>query len=305
MAMISNPKVAKSSNFFYCKKCEYKTLKKNNYEKHLLTLKHFQAMVSNPKVATREKVAKSSNPHYKCSHCSKEYSDNSGLWRHKKKCFTDIELTKLSSQLPPHLVMKLIEQNTQLQNTLLEQNKNIIELSKNSGNNTNITNSNNKTFNLQLFLNDTCKDAINLSDFINQIKVSMGDLEETGRIGYAEGISKVFIKNLNDLEDDKRPIHCSDSKRTILYIKDDNQWSKDTDESTQLTKAIKTVAHKNIKQISEWQKQNPHFSDPASKQNDKYQKIVSNSMSGSTQEEADKNYEKIIKNIAKEVIIDK
>jgi hypothetical protein len=165
-------------------------------------------------------------------------------------------------------------------------------LAEKAGNN-NINFNNNKTFNLNVFLNETCKDAINLTDFVNQIQVSIKDLEETGTLGYAEGISKVFIKNLNDIDYNMRPIHCSDSKREILYIKDDNQWTKDDEQKTTLTKAIKQVAHKNIKQISEWQKLNPEFSDPDSKQNDRYQKIILNSMSGSTKEESDKNYEKI------------
>jgi len=154
-------------------------------------------------------------------------------------------------------------------------------------------------------VNETCKDAINLTDFVDQIKLSINDLEETGKIGYVEGISKVFIKNLNGIDLTRRPIHCSDTKRETIYIKDENQWSKDDENKTVLTKAIKHVANKNIKQISEWQKINPHYSDPESKQNDKYMKIVLNSMSGSTKEESDKNYEKIIKNIAKETVIDK
>jgi hypothetical protein len=179
-----------------------------------------------------------------------------------------------------------------------------MELAQKAGNNNN-NNNNNKTFNLQLFLNETCKDAINLTDFVNQIQVSISDLEETGKLGYAEGISKVFIKNLNDIDYSNRPIHCSDSKREILYIKDDNQWIKDDEQKTNLTKAIKQVANKNIKKISEWQQLNPEYNNPDSKQNDKYMKIVLNSMSGSTKEEADKNYEKIAKNIAKEVVIEK
>jgi hypothetical protein len=126
-----------------------------------------------------------------------------------------------------------------------------MELAQKAGNNNN-SNNNNKTFNLQVFLNETCKDAINLSDFVNQIQVSIGDLEETGKLGYAEGISKVFIKNLNDIDYSNRPIHCSDSKRETLYIKDDNQWTKDDEQKSNLTKAIKQVANKNIKKISDW-----------------------------------------------------
>jgi hypothetical protein len=245
---------------------------------------------------------------YQCELCGKEYKARNGLWYHKQKCKLlkkePISVINNNSQITPELIIELIHQNKELQQTLIDQNKTILELAQKAGNNNN-NNNNNKTFNLQVFLNETCKDAINLSDFVNQIQVSINDLEETGKLGYAEGISKVFIKNLNDIDYSNRPIHCSDSKRETLYIKDDNQWFKDDEQKTNLTKAIKQVANKNIKKISEWQQLNPNYSDPESKQNDKYMKIVLNSMSGSTKEEADKNYEKIVKNIAKEVIIEK
>jgi hypothetical protein len=204
------------------------------------------------------------------------------------------------------LIMMLIKDNSEFKNMMFEQNKSMMEIIKNGTHNTIISNNNNnKTFNLQLFLNDTCKDAINLSDFINQIQISVKDLEETGKLGYAEGISKVFIKNLDDIDYNLRPIHCSDAKRETIYIKDNNEWLKDDDKKSNLTKAIKQVANKNIKQISEWQKLHPEYNNPDSKQNDKYMKIVLNSMSGSSKEEAEKNYEKIAKNIAKGVIIEK
>jgi hypothetical protein len=144
-----------------------------------------------------------------------------------------------------------------------------------------------------------------MTDFVNQLQVSLSDLEITGRIGYTEGISKVFIKNLNEINYTDRPLHCSDVKRETLYIKDDNKWIKDDEQKSSLTKAIKQVANKNIQQISEWQKLHPDFSNPESKVNDKYMKIILNSMSGSTKEESDKNYEKIAKNVIKEVAIDK
>jgi hypothetical protein len=152
-------------------------------------------------------------------------------------------------------------------------------------------------------LNETCKDAINLSDFVDQITLSLEDLEETSKVGYAEGISNVIIRNLKEIDYKERPLHCNDYKREILYIKDNNKWIRDDKEK--LTNAIKIVANKNMKQIPNWQKANPGYNDPKSKKNDKYMKMLCEVMSGSTKEEQQKNYNKIIKNISKEVIIDK
>ena len=154
-------------------------------------------------------------------------------------------------------------------------------------------------------MNETCKNAINLTDFVDSIKVQIKDLEKVGEKGYAEGISEIFINNLQQLNTHSRPIHCSDFKRETLYIKDSEQWTKDDEDKTTLTKAIKQVANKNIKQISEWQKLHPKYSDPDSKQNDKYMKMLCEVMSGSSKEEQQRNYNKIIKNITKEVVIDK
>jgi hypothetical protein len=184
----------------------------------------------------------------------------------------------------------------------------MIELAKNTGNNNNnnnITTNNNNSFNLNFFLNETCKNAMNIMDFVNQLQVGIKDLEETGRVGFSEGISKIFINGLKEIDVTDRPVHCSDSKRETLYIKDNNQWNKEDEDKSLLTNAIKHVAHKNMKQISEWTKEHPEYNDSESRQNDKYLKIVCESMSGGSQEETNKNYNKIIKNIAKETIINK
>jgi hypothetical protein len=197
--------------------------------------------------------------------------------------------------------MKVLEQNQEL-------TKQIIELSKQSSvtNNTNNTiNNNNNNFSINVFLNETCKDALNITDFVDSLVLSINDLEETGRLGYANGISKIFINGLKNLDIDKRPLHCSDIKRNTLYIKDDNQWIKETNETPLLTKAIKNVSNKNIQTIFECQKLNPHYNDSDSKQNDKYNKIICEAMSGSCKEEQLKNYEKIVNKIAKEVVIEK
>jgi hypothetical protein len=166
-------------------------------------------------------------------------------------------------------------------------------------------NSHNKTFNLQVFLNETCKNAINISDFIDQLQVSISDLEETGRLGFAEGISKIFINNLKQMDIPDRPLHCSDVKRETIYIKDNNEWTKDSDDNPMLINAIKHVSNKNMKKINEWKKINPEHIDSSSKANDKYLKIICESMPGSTKEESDKNYKKIVKKIVKETVIDK
>jgi hypothetical protein len=158
---------------------------------------------------------------------------------------------------------------------------------------------------LNLFLNETCKNAMNISEFVSSIQLNIDDLEHTGRNGYIEGITNIFLKNLNNLEKHMRPLHCSDLKREILYIKENNKWEKEIDQKPILTNAIKTIANKNIKQIQNWKDIYPDCIESDSKKNNMYLKIVSNSMSGSSQEECNKNYNKIIKNIAKETVIQK
>jgi len=191
----------------------------------------------------------------------------------------------------------MVQQNQEL-------TKQIVELVKTGGthHNTNNVNSHNK-FNLNVFLNEECKDAINISDFVSSLVVSVKDLEETAKLGYTEGISKIFLDGLLSMNTHSRPIHCSDSKREILYIKDQDKWERDNETNDKITKAIKTVAYKNIKMIPEWIKENPDYNDSSSKTNDTYFKIVLNSMSGSTEEEQKKNINKIISNVAKEVVI--
>ena len=301
--MLANLNPKKSQKEYTCGACDYNTSSFKDYKKHLSTAKHQRLMNTNE---VSQKIPNNKEDHI-CE-CGKSYRHMSSLCKHKKTCQLIVKPIQgqINTEITPELIIEIIKQNKELQQTLIEQNKTIIELANKAGTNNCInSNNNNKTFNLQVFLNETCKDAINLTDFINQIQLSVTDLEETGKLGYAEGISKVFIKNLNDIDFTERPIHCSDSKREILYIKNDNQWSKDDEQKTNLTKAIKQVANKNIKQISEWQKLNPEYNDPDSKQNDKYMKIVLNSMSGSTVEEQKNNINKIIKNVAKEVIIEK
>jgi uncharacterized protein YegL len=171
--------------------------------------------------------------------------------------------------------------------------------------NNNSYNTTNNAFNLNLFLNETCKNAMNITDFVSSINMTLDDLENTGRTGYIEGISNIIVKNLNNLERHMRPLHCSDYKREVLYIKDNDEWLKETENKPILTNAIKIIANKNIKQISKWKDNYPDCNKSDSKKNDLYLKIVSNSMNGSSKEEGEKNIHKIISNIAKKVIIEK
>jgi hypothetical protein len=261
-------------------------------------------------INSQQKVSESINDQNDtniCNVCGKTYQNRSGLWRHKKKAqcnpeknnYNHLIIENKDTKQLTELVMKVVEQNQEL-------TKQIIELSKtpHSSISNSTVNSHNK-FNLNVYLNETCKNAINISDFVSSLIVSVNDLEETSRVGYAEGVSNIFLNGLKQLDVHDRPVHCADQKREVLYIKDNNEWTKDTDDKATLTKAIKQVAHKNIKKISEWQKLNPEYNDPDSKQNDKYQKILLNAMSGSTKEESDKNYEKIIKNVVKNTVIEK
>jgi hypothetical protein len=302
MAIFSKDFQPKSSSKFYCNYCDYNTSKKSNYEEHLLTLKHKKSMIGNDNSSNSSHLKPNIEIKYFCNNCNKKYKDNSGLWRHKKKCnISTIEDMCNEELSDKELMMMIVKQNSQLLDVIKNGTHNTISSNNNNSNN----NSHNKTFNLQFFLNETCKDAINISDFVSSIKPQLADLENTGRVGYVEGISNIILNNLNNLNNHERPLHCSDHKREVIYIKDNNEWIKENDDKPILTKAIKVIANENIKNISEWRKLNPDCTDSDSKKNNLYLKIVSNAMSGSSAEETNKNINKIISNVAKEVIIDK
>jgi hypothetical protein len=271
-------------------------------DNHLLTAKHQLATGSN------QKEAKISSD-FTCHLCKKNYKDKSGLWRHKKTCqlINEEKVEEKSHSLgkeESEIIKMLIKDNSEMKSIMMEVVKSIQPNNNTTNNNNSHNTTNNNHFNLQIYLNETCKDAINLTDFVESLQVKLKDLEETARLGYSEGVSRIFINGLNELDVCKRPIHCSDAKRETLYVKDKNEWTKDSDKE-KLTNAIKTVGKKNIQQITEWQKKYPEYRDPASRHNDKYLKMLCNAMNGSTDDEQEKNMEKIIRNITKEVVIDK
>jgi len=246
------------------------------------------------------------NTKYHCENCEKTFNDRAGLWRHKKKCLKEDDqyIDGINIKDKDALVLHLLKQNGELQNKIIEMAKNTSQITNNT-NNTNSHNTTNNAFNLNFFLNETCKDAMNISDFVSSIKLNLEDLENTGRQGYIEGISNIIITNLNNLEQCFRPLHCSDLKREVLYIKENNKWEKETSDKPILTKAIKIIANENIKQIKNWCEKYPDCTKSNSKKNDLYLKIVSNSMNGLTHEEGCNNINKIISNVAKQTVIQK
>ena len=301
---------------FVCETCNVKCSHKGDWNKHLLTAKHIKSI--NMIIHDNNLSQKIPEINEHICLCGKKYKYISGLSRHKKNCS---ELTNTSSNETPkpsaemfmillNQNMELIKQNQEFKNLLSEQNKNMFEIANKIGNttnntNTNCNNTNNNQFNLQFFLNETCKDALNLTDFVEQIKLQLSDLDMIGRVGYVEGITKIFLRNLKDIDVCKRPIHCSDIKRETLYVKDKDAWEKENNENVKITRAIKEVEHKNIKQLPQWREENPAAEDTETKKHMEYQNILLEAMGGSTSEDDNKKREKIIRNIAKEVVIDK
>jgi hypothetical protein len=240
------------------------------------------------------------------------YKHNSSLCKHKKTCHlhdnitqpieSNIQTKEVLSTETMNLLMEILKQNQEFKQLIMEQMK---EKNTFIQQNTN-TNCNNKNkFNLNFFLNETCKNAMNIMDFANSLQVQLTDLETTGKIGFVDGISKIIVKGLNELEVDKRPVHCSDLKREVLYVKDKNKWEKENKERTTIKKVIKQVAHKNMKQLPNWIEKNPHYNDYYNAQNDEYLHLINNAIAGSTNEENENKYNKIIHNISKEIVIDK
>jgi len=308
METVGNKSLAKTSYKFYCETCDYGTSKKCNFDVHCCSIKH-----KNNVSETNGNVllAKTCNTKNVCNICEKNFTNRSGLWKHKKKCKNEESNDILDIFSDKNIILEILKSNKEFKDIIIEQGKNMLEMANKIGsnncNNTNTnTNSNNNThFNLQFFLNETCKDALNLTDFVEQFKLQLSDLDMVGRVGYTEGMSKLFIKNLNELDVHKRPIHCSDLKRETLYVKDKDTWEKENSENVKLKQAIKKVEHKNIKQIPQWKEENPTADDTETKKHMEYQNILLEVMGGSTMEDDNKKHEKIIKNIAKEVAIEK
>ena len=324
---------------YSCELCQYITINRYDYKKHLVTRKHTDQMVSaiNPvKPAIKKAQIPQDDKCIECNGCGQKYAHKSSMYRHKKSCdklckkqqhynasgvLLDplkqqellLSLLKDNQEFKELMIeqrkMQLEQNNMQLQQqkTQIAQNDKMIECMKETKVVNHITNNNtqNNHFNMQIFLNEKCANALNIMDFINQLKLQITDLEMVGQLGYVEGISKIMVRELKGLDVTQRPIHCSDLKREVMYIKDNNSWEKDNEEKEKMKNAIKYVAHKNVKQITEWKQVYPEYQDPRSKKNEQFMVIMNKSCGGANEEEDDKNYGKIIKNVAKQVLIDK
>jgi len=292
----------KNDKIFNCTICDFNTCKKTNYNIHLRTQKHkINDLETFGNILETEKILK-------CENCNKMYNNRTGLWKHKKKCVIINYPTNYSNNTnvtepsDKELIILLLQQNAQLIQHNSELVKNGINNNTINNNNSN-NNSHNKTFNLQFFLNETCKDAMNIMDFVDSVKLQLSDLENVGKLGYIDGISDIIVKNLKALDIEKRPVHCTDSKREVMYVKDDGKWYNDTKEEDQenkkLKRAIKRIANNNSKLLSEFKAKYPDCIYSDSTKSDQYNKIIIEALGGS-----DNNSEnKIIKKIAREVTV--
>jgi len=283
-----------SANKYYCKFCEYSTSRKCNYDTHIISSRHLKNSANSANSANSIKVhEKPENSKFLCEFCEKEYSNRCSLSKHKKKC-------KYNEPTDKELIMMLIKENSELKNMMLK----VLENGTNSYNNNNIQHSNNKTFNLQVFLNETCKDAMNISEFIENISLQLSDLENMGKLGYVDGVSNIIIKNLNALDVTQRPLHCTDKKREIVYVKDDDEWQKEQEDKKHLKSVISSVVSKNLKLLPEYEDKYPECMNPESKKSDEYNKIIMETIGGGS-DVVERNKEKVIRKVAKSVTIDK
>ena len=282
---------------FSCNHCDFICSKISDWSRHLNTLKHLNT--------SQDLHFKDSIPLFECL-CGKKYKHRQSLYKHKKECIKECkelqEKELYKKEISNETVVELIKENKELRQMLVEQNTKIIEIAKEGRNITNHTTNN---FNINFFLNEQCKDALNIMDFVSSLQLQLKDLEDTGKLGYVEGISKIFIRGMKELDVYKRPIHCSDLKRETLYIKDQDTWEKEDKDKTRLKKAIKFVGSKNIQQLPIWIEKNPQCKNSESKKNDEYMNLIINAVIGSTPEEQLDNINKVIKNVSKEVFIDK
>ena len=303
---------------FMCKSCDYTTSRRSDYVRHVNTTIH----------GANEKLARSAHQSKidtECNICNRKFSTRGNLYKHRTKCHPSVTNIEKTPDLLLEFITQskdiqnvLVEQNKELQNKLIEQSqeyqKQILELTKqqqlalqntSTTINHNTTTTTNNQFNLQFFLHEQCKDALNLVDFIESLHVQVSDLEATGRLGHVEGISRIFINGLRQLDLYKRPIHCTDIKRETLYVKDQDSWEKDNSEKSKLKQAVKKVSNKNIQQLTNWREQHPDFHISDTKLNAEFIQISLKALGGRDMEESEKYADKIMKNVLKEVIVDK
>jgi hypothetical protein len=292
MLMENSQKLAKT---FSCENCNYSCSKESDYIKHTLTRKHAKLINVNMEIIEK-------SPVFSCSLCNKEYKSNVGLWKHKKKCKGDENIIINEHQnidKLTNLILELVKSNTELQKQMLEVCKN----SNGGGINNSYNHSNNKTFNMQVFLNEKCKDAMNIMDFVNSMTLNFSDLEELGELGYVEGISRQMVRKLSEMDMYKRPIHCSDLKRETMYVRDNDVWEKETDGYDNLRKAIKYITKKNGDLMIPWRNAHPQCMNLQHPLNDKYLGIMNQAMGGKG--EFAESESKIIRKISKCVTINK
>jgi hypothetical protein len=298
------------SKKYCCENCHYYTNRKSNIDAHNLSAKHQKEMSGN-------KNQQNLSNDYCCKICSKIYKTASGLWKHNQYCkvieaIEEDEITVTDAKL----VFELLKQNNEFKELMLNQTNQIMELvqkcvttnniNNSNINNGNINNNNYNQFNIQMYLNETCKNALTIDEFLEYLQPTIQELEDTARLGYVEGITRIIMRGLKDLEEELRPFHCSDLKRETLFIKNsEGEWEKEVDEKPILLKFVKAVGRKNFNNVNEWRKLHPNCKIYDSKSNDMFNQIMLNSTSGRTEEEQKASYEKIIKNITKEVVIDK
>jgi len=295
---------SKMDKNFYCETCDFKCCKTGDWNRHLFTAKHKKYVKGDDLVTNGD----ANYIIYICDVCNKNYTSRNGLWKHKKKCQIN-NVPDLSNK--DELIMMLIKQNSELikeqtdiKQMILEQQNVVIEIAKNGTHNTTThTNSHNKAFNLNFFLNETCKDAMNIMDFVDSIKLQLSDLENVGKLGYVEGISNIIVKNLKELDVTQRPVHCTDKKREIIYIKDENKWEKD-EEKQKLHKLVRRVTCKNQNLIPKFKEVHPDYNKASSKFSDQYNKIIVESMGGPGDNDFEKE-DKIIQKISREVMVEK
>jgi hypothetical protein len=266
-----------------------------------------------------EKNDKKTKTH-QCIYCKKSYTTRSGVWKHQRVCLVSVNQSGGGDE-NTNVVVELLKDNNDFKHLIIEQTQQIRQIQEDNhqlqsqlliamndgrmGNTTHITNHNNQKFNLNFFLNEQCKDAMNIGDFIDSLDLEPCDIAETGRLGYVEGISRIFINKLNELDMYSRPLHCTDLKRETLYIKEDNKWEKDNEQKEKLKSIVSQIAEKNYQQIPLWQSENPSHIVTDTPECELFMDIACNSLGGGSSEESNRFNQRIMRNVLKEITLSK